>query len=240
MDSLYAIERAFRTLGIEARITDANAHVAGAALIAAVLAVASLITWARLRDVEKRLVPSAKLTVTTAFELVAEFVLGFMRGLMGEEAMRYFPLIGSIFVYIFCCNLVGIIPGFRPPTENINTNLAVAVCVFIYYHAVGIRKHGLKRYLKHMAGPILWLAPLTFAIELVSHAVRPVSLSVRLFGNMLGDHIVLEMFNELMPVGAPIFILALSIFVAFIQAFVFSLLSAIYIALAIQGEDGVT
>jgi F-type H+-transporting ATPase subunit a len=123
-----------------------------------------------------------------------------------------------------------------PPTDNINTNIPCAIIVFLYYNFVGIREQGFIKYFKHFAGPIIWLAPLMFSIELISHLVRPLSLSVRLFGNITGDHMVLGIFSQLTPLVVPVIFLFLALFVAFIQAFVFSLLSTVYIALATEAE----
>jgi F-type H+-transporting ATPase subunit a len=109
--------------------------------------------------------------------------------------------------------------------------------VFLYYNVVGIKTQGLKNYLGHMTGPILWLAPLIFVIELISHLVRPMSLSLRLFGNINGDHVVLGIFSDLVPLVLPVIFMALGIFVSVIQAFVFTLLSTIYIGLATAHEE---
>jgi F-type H+-transporting ATPase subunit a len=225
-----------RKVGLPPSIYEANQHVITAGLVVIVLIVLSIVVWYRLKDIDKRLIPSGRFSLVSLFETVVEVIVDFMEGILGKDARRYLPLIGTLFIYIFCCNLMGDVPGFSPPTANINTNLACALCVFVYYNYVGIRKRGLFKYIKHMAGPVLWLAPLMLTIELVSHLVRPISLSVRLFGNMTGDHMVLELFSDLTPLVIPIIFLGLTIFVAFIQAFVFSLLSILYIALATQVE----
>jgi F-type H+-transporting ATPase subunit a len=132
---------------------------------------------------------------------------------------------------------MGVIPGFLPPTDNINTTLACGLVVFVYFNYVGIRENGLINYLKHFAGPVVALAPLMLVVELIGICVRPISLALRLFGNITGDHMVFGIFSELVPIGVPILFLALGIFVAFIQAFVFSLLSTIYVALALPHEE---
>ena len=196
-----------------------------------------LISWAankRLRHTEKCLVPQDKATPSTIFEVVVEAILGLMEGVLGKKAWEYFPLIGALFIYIFTCNLIGLIPGLSPPTDNINTNAACALIVFLYYNYLGIKEQGVKNYLKHFMGPVIWLGPLMLVIELISHLVRPVSLSVRLFGNMTGDHLVLGVFSKLTPLFVPIIFLGLGLFISFIQAFVFSLLSIVYIGLATE------
>jgi F-type H+-transporting ATPase subunit a len=225
-----------RKAGLSPVIYDANQHVIAAALVAIAIVVFSVIVWFKLRDTNKNIIPSDRLSIASFFMTVVEVIVGFMEGIVGKDARRYLPLIGALFIYIFFCNLLGDLPGFSPPTANINTNLACALCVFVYYNYVGIGKQGLFKYIRHMAGPVLWLAPLMLTIELISHLVRPISLSVRLFGNMTGDHMVVELFSDLTPLFIPIIFLGLTIFVAFIQAFVFSLLSILYIALATQVE----
>jgi len=215
-------------------INSSTVHVASSALVSIGLLATGFFVWLRARNVERYIVPPKGFSLVGAFDGVAEGLLELMEGVMGERAIKFLPLIGSVFTYIFFCNLLSVFPGFAPPTDNINTNLPVALTVFIYYNVVGIREQGLKEYLKHFAGPIIWLAPLMGAIEIISHCVRPISLSVRLFGNEVGDHMVLGIFSSLVPLFVPVIFLGLALFVAFIQAFVFSLLSAVYIGLATE------
>ncbi|MCI0371933.1 MAG: F0F1 ATP synthase subunit A, partial [candidate division NC10 bacterium] len=129
-----------------------------------------------------------------AFEAALEFVLSLIDEVIGPEGRRFLPLIATLGLFIFTSNLLGLVPGFTAPTDNLNTNLACALVVFFSYHWVGIRKHGLGGYLKHFAGPLPALAPLMIPIELISHLARPLSLTIRLFGNMLGGHILLSSF----------------------------------------------
>ena len=219
------------------RINHHNIHVFSSGLVVVFLIVSALLVHRKLKRVEERLVPAPKTTLVNLFESAVENLLGLMRGIVGADAPKYLPLIGSLFIYIFLCNVLALIPGFLPPTDNINTNFACALTVFVYYHVMGIRTHGLKGYLKHFMGPILWLGPLMFVIEMIGHLVRPVSLSLRLFGNITGDHLVLGIFSDLVPIFVPVIFLALGLFVSFIQAFVFSLLSTIYISLATAHEE---
>lgn len=211
-------------------------HIASAAFVAVILLGLGTVAGIRLRKTERYIVPSAKMTLAGTFECYGEAMFGLLEGIMGPAAIKHLPLIGSIFLYILFCNLLSVIPGFIPPTDNINTNLPIALVVFFYYNAVGIKEQGIRRYLKHMAGPIIWLAPLMFAIELISHCVRPISLSVRLFGNETGDHMVSGIFSQLVPLFIPVIFMGLALFVAIIQAFVFSLLTAVYIGLATEHE----
>lgn len=222
---------------LSSKVNEANIHVVSAAFVLVLLTVCALVIRIGYRNPEARIVPSSKGGLGNIFEVIVEFVLGLMRQVMGDQAPKYFPLIGTLFVYILTCNLLGLIPGFLPPTDNINTNLACSLTVFVYYNIMGIKSHGLKNYLRHFMGPIIWLGPLMFVIELIGHLVRPVSLSLRLAGNITGDHLVLSIFQGLVPYFIPIAFLALGVFVSFIQAFVYSLLSTIYIALATEHGD---
>ncbi len=223
-------------LGFSATTMHSYIHVITGLFIALVITTLSLLAYRKLKNTEDCVIPPKKLSIAGVFELAVEAVLNLMREIMGARAEMYFPIIGATFIYILISNLFGVIPGFIPPTDNINTNAAIAVVIFLYYNVVGIKAQGLKHYLGHMAGPIIWLGPLIFCIELISHLVRPLSLSARLFGNMTGDHMVLEIFSNLTPLVIPIIFLGLGIFISFIQAFVFSLLSIIYIALATEHE----
>ncbi|PIR21331.1 MAG: ATP synthase F0 subunit A [Deltaproteobacteria bacterium CG11_big_fil_rev_8_21_14_0_20_47_16] len=216
---------------------EAYSHVIVAAAILGVLFVSAVIVRARYANASANLVPTSKGGIATTFELAVEGILNLMEGVMGPSARRYLPLIGSLFIYIFVSNLIGMIPGMNPPTGNINTNLACALVVFVTYNVMGVREQGVKNYIKHFMGPIIWLAPLMIVLELVSHLVRPASLSIRLFGNIMGDHMVLGVFTHLTKVGVPVIFLGLALFVSFIQAFVFSLLSMIYISLATSHEE---
>ncbi len=152
---------------------------------------------------------------------------------MGPKGKAYFPLIATLALFILVSNLIGLIPGFYPPTANLNTNAAMALTVFAMTHIVGLKEHGIG-YLKHFMGPVLALAPLIFVIEIIGHLARPLSLSLRLFGNMYGHEIVLMIFIALVPLVLPIPMMLMGVLVAFIQAFVFTLLAMIYIAGALE------
>jgi F-type H+-transporting ATPase subunit a len=177
-------------------------------------------------------VPDSKLSYLNFFEIVAERMYGLTESVIGHhDAAVHFPFIGSVFLFIFVQNVLGLIPGFIPPTDNLNTTLALGLFVFVYYNYYGFKTNGIG-YLKHFLGPVLPLAPLMLIIELISHLARPLSLGLRLRGNMTGDHMVLGVFSELVPYLVPIIFMALGLFVCFVQAFVFSLLTMVYISLA--------
>jgi F-type H+-transporting ATPase subunit a len=168
------------------------------------------------------------------FEVVISGIEDFMVGVAGEEGRWFFPLVGSIFLYIVTCNLMGLLPGFYPPTASINTTLSCAVVVFVFTHYVGLKYHGAK-YIKHFLGPIWWMIPIIFPIEVIGHLGRVLSLSFRLFGNMMGHELVLMILFMLAGAFfAPLPIMALGIFVSFVQAFVFFLLSIMYFSGAME------
>jgi F-type H+-transporting ATPase subunit a len=162
-------------------------------------------------------------------ELVVGGLLSFMERVMGHRAKAHLPVIGGIVLFIVSANLLGIIPGLFSATANINITAGCAISIFLYYQYIGFRRHGLA-YIKQFTGPIWWLAPLMLPIELISHVIRPFTLALRLFANMMGHEIVLIILTLLVPIIAPLPIVLLGIFVGFIQGFVFMLLSMIYIA----------
>ena len=168
------------------------------------------------------------------WEIVISGMEEFMVDITGEEGRQFFPVVATIFLYIACCNLCGLIPGFFPPTASINTTLSCALPVFIFTHYIGIRYHGFK-YIKHFLGPVWWMAPLLFIIEVIGHLARILSLSFRLFGNIMGHELVLAILFMLAGAFlAPLPIMAMGIFVSFVQAFVFFLLSIMYFAGAME------
>ncbi len=207
-------------------------HLVTSVIVALTLVVCGLIATLKLRASGNPLIPESRLTFRNFFEIIAEKIYGLCESVMGEESTKnFFPLIGTLFVFIFSCNLLGLVPGFLPPTDNINVTLAAGLFVFIFYNLHGFKAHGVG-YIKHFMGPVWYLAPLMFVIELVSHVFRPVSLALRLRGNMMGDHAVLGVFMDLIPYGVPIIFYVLGLFVSFIQAFVFCLLTMVYINLS--------
>ena len=168
------------------------------------------------------------------FEVIVSSIEEFMVETAGEEARWLFPLAATLFLYIFIGNLIGIVPGFLPPTANLNTTLSCALVVVVFTHIIGIKYHGVG-YIKHFMGPVWWMAPLIFVIEIIGHMARILSLSFRLFGNMMGHEIVLAiLFGLAGAFFAPLPIMALGIFVAFVQGFVFFLLSVIYFSGAME------
>jgi F-type H+-transporting ATPase subunit a len=149
---------------------------------------------------------------------------------VGPHGMKYLPVIGTFGILILISNLMGLIPGLMSPTAATSVTFALGISSFVYYNAIGIRENGLFGHLRHFAGPVLWLAPLMFPIELISNLVRPMSLGVRLFGNLFGDEQILGTISGLVAWVVPALIMPLSVFVAFMQTFIFVLLSILYIS----------
>jgi F-type H+-transporting ATPase subunit a len=168
------------------------------------------------------------------FEVIINGIRNLMVDSMGPHGLRFFPLIATIAVFILTANLLGLIPGFASPTANLNTTVSMALVVFVMTHVVGIRIHGFG-YVKQFLGPVWWMAPLMLPIELISHLARPLSLSVRLFGNIMGEDLVLIIVLLLVPFLVPLPVVVLMVCTSAIQTLVFMMLSMIYIKLAMEG-----
>lgn len=178
--------------------------------------------------------PEASFNARSVIEVLCESTLGTMEGIMGKEAARYFfPLIGTMAFFILFSNLAGLIPGLYPPTDTISTNVVMAMIVFFATHIYGVKKNGAEHF-KHMMGPIIFIAPLVFLIELIGHIARPMSLTLRLFGNMVGDHKVLGVFLGFGILLLPLPVMVLGVIVCVVQTLVFCLLSVVYIGMAIE------
>jgi F-type H+-transporting ATPase subunit a len=182
------------------------------------------------------IVPPATFNLRNLFELFTDAIVSVATGVMGEKnARRFLPLIGTFAVFIFFSNILALIPGFIPPTSTVKTNLALALVVFVMTHVYGLKDNGLA-YFKHFLGPILWLAPLMLVIEIISHIARPVSLTMRLVGNIAADHKVVAAFFALVPLLVPVPFLLLGVLVCIIQTMVFCILAMVYIQGAVAHE----
>ncbi len=173
-----------------------------------------------------------------AFEVVVEGILSVMKDVIGPAHTRYFPLIGSLFFYILAGNLLGLFPGFMSPTSNINVTAGCAIVVFFYYNYQGFRVHGFWKYMAHFAGPSILIAPLLFVIEIISHLARPFSLSVRLFGNIFAEEMIIGSLNSLFPFLITLPVMALALFASTVQAFIFIVLTMVYIGGAVEHAHG--
>ena len=176
-------------------------------------------------------VADERVSLLNLLEVFTEFILELIEAIVPKNAHRYFPLIGALVLYIFISNISSFIPGFVSPSTSISNNLAMGVCTFIFYNYCGFREHGMS-YLKQFTGPMIFLAPFMFLLELISHSLRPISLSLRLFGNINGDHTVLSIFSGLVPLFVPIIFMGLGLLVCIIQTYIFSVLSTVYISIA--------
>jgi len=211
-------------------------HVATLIVGSVLLLLMSLVARLALGKGENAISPAKKLGIKAFFETIIDFIVSISDMVIGEEGRKFVPMFASIFLFVFINNFVGLVPGMTPATDNINTTLALGLFVFVAYNIFGFIEHG-PSYLKQFMGPLLLLAPLMVIIEVISHLVRPMSLGLRLQGNMMGDHTVLSLFLDLAPYFLlPVIFYGLGLFVCFMQAFVFTMLSMIYVSMAISHD----
>lgn len=171
---------------------------------------------------------------------ILEIILGFLHGqseeIVGHHGPKYLHLFGTLFLFILFGNLIGIIPGFESPTMFPPVPLGCAVATFFYYNFMGTLAQGPLKYLAHFAGPVWYLAPLMIPIEIVSHLARPMSLTIRLFANMYAGEQVTLVFLGLLPLAAPAIFMGLHVFVSFLQAYIFVLLTMVYVEGAVAHD----
>ena len=217
------------------------------ALVLIILFSGALVVRRRLAMTDGGVVPDEGLSVRNAMEILVEAIADQARSIIGEDYRSYFPMVGTIFFFVLVGNIMGLIPGLgEPATGNVNTAAAWAIISFTVYNYVGIKKHGWN-YINHFMGPALWqptiggqtyhvrvLMPIFLPLELVLHFARMVTLTVRLVANMFADHAVVGVWIGLVPIAVPAIFMGLGLFVAFLQAFVFALLTMIYIGLALD------
>lgn len=185
---------------------------------------------------------SRKLSIyPSPIQTLLETIYGFFESIavdfMGEEGKKYVPMITTLGLFILTCNLIGLIPGFMAPTSNLNVPVGCAIFAVLYYHFQGIKKHGVFGYLKNFAGPVWWLSWLIFPVEIISHLARPFSLSIRLFGNILGEELLILVLATLFPFIVPLPFMLFAVLTSFIQALVFVFLTTTYIAGAVAMEE---
>ena len=166
-------------------------------------------------------------------EGIIVFVYDLGENIMGKEGRAYIPFIFGIGMYVAISNLIGIVPGLAAPTSNMNTTAAPAIAVFLLYNYIGIKKHGVH-YIKQFTGPVLVLAPLIIIIEFITHLARPLSLTMRLFGNIAGEDLVLVLLFFLVPLLVPIPMMGMIVFTSLLQTYVFMMLSMVYISGALE------
>lgn len=217
-------------------LSELPAHVSNGIIVSIILLVIVIIGYLQLKKAEDQIIPEEQVTVRSFLETLVDGLSGLVESTMGPRGGEFLLIIGTLALFILFNNLSGLVPGFLPATDNVNTTFACSLTVFVMTHYYGVREHGIK-YLKHFVGPFWWLAPIMIPIELIGHISRPVSLGLRLFGNITGDHLVTAIFASLIPILVPLPVMALGVFVAFVQSFVFILLSMAYFSGAIAHEE---
>jgi F-type H+-transporting ATPase subunit a len=209
-------------------------HLAAMLLTALVMLLLAVRARSQLLTAEGNILPDKRLSARTLVELLMDGILTIMQFAMPyRAALRHFWIVGTLGFFILFSNLLGLIPGFIPPTENFNTTFACGSIVFCYYNYQAFRRLGIG-HLAHLANPVgepwgWFLAPLFLPVEMISHCIRPASLSIRLLCNIAGDHLVMGVFVGIFPLIVPLPFLALGLFVALIQTFIFLLLSSVYL-----------
>jgi F-type H+-transporting ATPase subunit a len=175
-------------------------------------------------------------TAQNVLEVFVDFLRDLIKENIPHHGERYLPIAGAFFFFIFLCNLCGLFFFLQPPTANLNVTFALSITCFFFFNGAGIREHGLFGYLKHFLGPMLALAPLMFLIEMIGNFARALSLSMRLYGNIFGEHTASSIFSSLVPIVVPWPMMALGIFTALLQAYVFTLLTTVYLGGATAHE----
>ena len=172
-----------------------------------------------------------------AFELFVEFLDEQLESNVGHDGHKYLNIIGTFAIFIMFSNLLGLIPGLASPTGNVNVPAGCAVLVFLYYQFQGIKKQGIVNYVKHFMGPVLLLAPLMLPIEIIGHLARPVTLTIRLFANIMAEELVITIFFGIIPFLVPLPFMAFAIFGGLLQAFIFCTLTMVYLGGAVATEE---
>ena len=216
-------------------LSSKNLHIANMLLIAVFLLLLLPLARRSIKKTKAPLAPSGVFGLKAFFESFVSVIVYLSDMVIGKAGRSFVPYFATLFLFIWLNNLLGLIPGMGSATSNINTTLALGAFSFLVYNVYGFREHGLS-YLKQFMGPVLFLAPLMFVIELVSHLVRPLSLSLRLYGNMVGDHTALAIFLDMAPVIVPVVFYFLGFFVCTMQAFIFTILSMVYISIALSHD----
>lgn len=216
-----------RALGVHAEHDVLPPHVVMIILISAGLLVFS--AW-----MGRRLSVDEPGGLQQTLEVAFEGILGFMKDIIGHGYRNFFPIIGALFLFILAGNLIGLAPGFMSPTSNINVTAGCAIIVFLYYNFHGFKAHGFVKYMGHFAGPSLAIAPLLFVIEIISHFARPFSLSVRLYGNIYAEELIIGVLNSIFPFLVTLPVMALALFASTIQAFIFIVLTMVYVGGAVE------
>ena len=226
-------------------VSDHNYQKVSVALAVAVGMVAIGTTCARTLSAKRQrlgdkagVIPDKAISTAGVVDFLVESFVGFQDSILGKENRKYLPLTATVFFYYLALNLFGLIPGVPAATTSVWTTLPVALMIFIVFNYYGIKEHGVVNYLKHFAGPAWWMAWLMFPLEIFGAFLRILTLNLRLYWNISADHQVLGAFTELVPLFVPVVFYILGTFVCFMQAFIPTILTMIYIMLATQHEEG--
>lgn len=223
-------------IGPEGARHDAEA-ILGSVVVFLLLCICAFALRGQVKNYDKSVIPDERLSLRTFFELLIGYFYDSMKDMMGpKKAKRYFPLIGTCACFIFFSNFMGLIPGLTPPTSSLNITAGCALVVFVAFNYFGLKENG-WRYIAHYAGPVWWMAPLLFPLEIFSMLIRPGTLALRLMLNMAVDHILLGIVTGMVALFVPIPLLVLGTLVSAIQVLVFCLLSSIYITLATEDME---
>lgn len=208
-----------------------------AALVAGILlSAAGLLVRRNLASPDGGVIPDEGLSVRNVFEVLVEWLAGMAEDRMGPNWRKYFPVVATMFFFILLSNLMGLVPGAKGSTSDINTTAALAIVSWLLYTAIGVIEHGPLQYLGKFAGPksVWYLSWLFFPLEFVLDLARMLTLAIRLVANMFADHTVVGVWFSLIPIGIPAVFMGLGLIIAFLQAFVFALLTMIYIGIALE------
>lgn len=207
-------------------------HVATLGITTASSITMGMVAKSALANSKEAIIPDGKFSLKSVFEVMTEQIDTLVVMVIGDHGRKFVPFFCSVFFFVLFNNLFGMVPGMVPATENINTTFAFGMFMFLFYNFHGIKENGIVSYLKHFAGPVIFIAPIMFVIEIVSHMIRPLTLGLRLANILRGDHAVLSVFIDIAPYFVPVIFYTLGLLVCLVQAFVFTLLSMVYVALA--------
>ncbi|MBI4405408.1 MAG: F0F1 ATP synthase subunit A [Deltaproteobacteria bacterium] len=212
-------------------------HVNGAVVVFLIIAVLSVLAkFAIESKVQQYVVPQSRFSLVTFIDFVVEMLHNLVVGILGHHGEKHFPFIASVFMFVFVSNLLGLLPFGGSPSTSVNTTFALGLCSFIYYHASGVKEHGLLGYGKHfLMGLGIFGLPIAL-LEMVSHVIRPFSLGLRLFVNLFIDHSLVSSFENVCRWLVPVPLLLFGIMVCTIQAFLFTILTSVYIQMATEHE----
>ena len=205
--------------------------IAGSLLAMTIMIILSIAGNLALGKGEAAINPASHFTLKGFFEAFIEMMSNLTTMVLGSHGKEFLPMFGAIFFYILLNNLIGLFPGLSAATANINVTLSLGLFSFLAYNVIGFAHSGVH-YFKHFMGPVWWLVPILLPIELISNIVRPFSLGIRLSVNMTADHAILGTFIDLTKIGVPVIFYGMGTFVSLVQAFVFTILSMVYVMMA--------